>query len=458
MSLTPEKGAQIVAGFDYSTEQLHAAVARFQELASIGLEHDGEAMTMIPTYVTDVPDGSEKGTYLALDLGGTNLRVCSVTLDGDGTFSNRQCKYPVSKQLQVSDNWEDLFGFIAKKVGDFVEEHHSDAFEHTHVGNFLRLGFTFSFPVTQTAIDNGVLLRWTKGFHIASAVGKDVVSLLQTKLDEDGIPVKVAALVNDTVGTMMARSYGSGLKGGAAMGAIFGTGTNGAYMEKIENIKKLPTMPSNIKHMIINTEWGSFDNDLRVLPQTIYDIALDEITPNPGIQMFEKRISGMFLGEILRQILVVHYHNIKLAEAWSLDTALMSDICNDPTPDLARVGIILRQELAIDDSADNRRILRDITFAIGRRAARLSAIPIAALALSTGHSRSGLHYDIGVDGSVVEFYPGFETMLREALREILGTESESRIHIGIAKDGSGVGAALVALTTVMQETRESRMQ
>ena len=55
--------------------------------------------------------------------------------------------------------------------------------------------------------------------------------------------------------------------------------------------------------------------------------------------------------------------------------------------------------------------------------------------------------DIGVDGSLVEFYPNFEEYIREALREIpeIGARGEKRIRIGIAKDGSGVGAALIAL-------------
>jgi len=55
--------------------------------------------------------------------------------------------------------------------------------------------------------------------------------------------------------------------------------------------------------------------------------------------------------------------------------------------------------------------------------------------------------DIGVDGSLVEFYPNFEEYIREALREVpqIGPQGEKRIRIGIAKDGSGVGAALIAL-------------
>ena len=52
--------------------------------------------------------------------------------------------------------------------------------------------------------------------------------------------------------------------------------------------------------MVVNTEWGSFDNELSVLPTTKYDVALDAASVNPGIQMFEKRVSGMFLGELLR--------------------------------------------------------------------------------------------------------------------------------------------------------------
>lgn len=47
--------------------------------------------------------------------------------------------------------------------------------------------------------------------------------------------------------------------------------------------------------------------------------------------------------------------------------------------------------------------------------------------------------------SVAEFLPGFEGRVRQALKVLLGEECEGRIRIGLAKDGSGVGAALTAL-------------
>merc|ERR1711881_588990 len=109
------------------------------------------------------------------------------------------------------------------------------------------------------------------------AVGKDVCALLQKELDALHLPIRVAALVNDTVGTLMARSYTSPGKTGTLLGAIFGTGTNGAYVERLDRCSKLinnseatGTYDTSTGEMIVNTEWGSFDNSSSVLPDTPY--------------------------------------------------------------------------------------------------------------------------------------------------------------------------------------------
>lgn len=61
--------------------------------------------------------------------------------------------------------------------------------------------------------------------------------------------------------------------------------------------------------------------------------------------------------------------------------------------------------------------------------------------------------DIGVDGSVIEFYPRFEVYMREVLRAIegIGVAGEELVRIGIAKDGSSVGAAIIALIAAQQK-------
>lgn len=81
--------------FSLDTDALNSLSKHFIKAMDYGLANEGADMAMIPSFVTGVPDGSEKGTYLALDLGGTNLRVCEVKLKGDGTFEMKQEKYKV---------------------------------------------------------------------------------------------------------------------------------------------------------------------------------------------------------------------------------------------------------------------------------------------------------------------------------------------------------------------------
>jgi len=425
--------------------------------------------------------------------------VCSIQLNGDTTFNLTYSKIAIPKELMTAKTAEELFSFLAKQIELFLQTHHEDHYErHVQRRNSgaapgghedeeaFRLGFTFSFPVHQKGINRGTLIRWTKGFDIPDAIGRDVCELLQAEIDRLGLPVKVAALVNDTVGTLMARAYTAPGKGEAVLGAIFGTGTNGAYVEKLANVKKPMEGEFHDKstgNMIINTEWGSFDNQLNVLPNTTYDIQLDKDSVNPGIQMFEKRVSGMFLGEILRLAIVDMLkkpevslfkdenssHNdwkstTTIGDAsginrqWGLDSSIMSVAAADTTPELS----ILRQELdsqlhVYSPSLEDAHAFKAVADAVGRRAARLSAVAIAAIVLQTESLARGAEtaepVDIGVDGSLVEHYPYFRDMIYEALRAVdgIGEEGAARIRIGIAKDGSGVGAALIALVAAETE-------
>lgn len=58
---------------------------------------------MIPTFVQHVPSGTETGTFLALDLGGSNLRTCSVTLLGESRWTMKQQKYSVPSGVKEGE-------------------------------------------------------------------------------------------------------------------------------------------------------------------------------------------------------------------------------------------------------------------------------------------------------------------------------------------------------------------
>jgi len=428
--------------------------------------------------------------YLAVDLGGTNFRVCSIQLNGDTTFSLTQSKVAIPRELMEAKTAKELFSFLAKQIEIFLQKHHEDHFE-THIRrrqtvstpegyrdeHIFRLGFTFSFPVHQIGINRGTLIRWTKGFNIPDAVGQDVCALLQKEIDLLRLPVKVAALVNDTVGTLMARSYTSPGKTTTLLGAIFGTGTNGAYVEKLSKITKPleGEYDSSTGEMVVNTEWGSFDNGLKVLPNTIYDQILDRDSVNPGIQMFEKRISGMFLGEILRVVLAEmvktstvplfrddnsSHNDYKttttinesgpLFTQWAVDSSILSYAAEDTNPSLKTTRQAIDTQLGVSGaSIEDALAVKEISNAIAKRAARLAGVAIGAIVLQSGRLNPGAFappgpnssgaivedvkagnvaeavvatvnkladtaglavnedeiVDIGVDGSLVEFYP-----------------------------------------------------
>lgn len=495
-------------------------------------------MSQIPSYVTAVPDGTETGLYLAVDLGGTNLRVCSVDLHGDTTFTIKQSKIVVPPRLMTAATAAELFAFLAEQLDFFLQQHHEEmlqeyrakrllpsvsdqesGFEHS-----LLLGFTFSFTFEQEALDKGTMLRWTKGFNIPDAMGRDICEMFQTEINHLNLPVKVVALINDTVGTLLARSYTAPGNSKTLLGAIFGTGTNGAYVEKTIDITKLNTVHRNqSKEMILNTEWGSFDNELLVLPNTSYDEAVDRESVHPGIQLFEKRTSGMYLGEILRHVLLdmasVDSHIdanglSRLTHKSAIDASFLSMAASDDSDDLVVLRKNLKEYLNIEAGEETAKAVKIIALAIGRRAARLAGVAIAGVVLKSGRVSTGMvsesakgtpqivvsdrdlengvrkqqnllvttsnHItliyrsligiigswiswilgnpkyaphteqidiiDIGVNGSLIEFYPKFEKIARSTLRDIedIGNAGEKRIRIGIARDGSGIGAALAA--------------
>jgi len=286
-------------------------------------------------------------------------------------------------------------------------------------------------------------------------------------------------------------------------GCIFGTGTNGAYVEQVANIPKLKGNPIYEKggQMIINCEWGAFNNSRSHLPSTPYDNALDRLSLNVKSQAFEKFISGMYLGELVRHILVAlidaapkpllfsGHSSLVINKQYGFDTSIMSAveeawIGDDSSQDaflhpvftaefkqeelspkvvgkLQCIRQILVNQAGAKEgyvSLRDAAIVRWVCSLLARRAAHLSGVAISAVLIQQGYAslvgenkpirNQNGKLDIGVDGSLVEHYPDFLKTMRESLRKLVGEDVESRVEIGLAKDGSGVGAALGALVAV----------
>ena len=76
--------------------------------------------------------------------------------------------------------------------------------------------------------------------------------------------------------------------------------------------------------MVVNTEWGAFGNQSELdFILTKWDREVDRLSINPGKQIFEKMISGMYMGEVVRQVLIDlgKKHALKKYAQFALNTS-----------------------------------------------------------------------------------------------------------------------------------------
>lgn len=440
--------------FTLTPQRMRMIVEAFKETLELGLEQPGQTVPMLPTFVFGWPTGKETGDILAIDLGGTNLRVCLVNIQGDGKFEITQSKYRLTEE-QKHDEGQKLFDFCAECLKTFIDTNFSDD-NALKPGEILPLGFTFSYPCSQERIDHGALIRWTKGFGASNTEGHDVAAMLRKSIKNLNLPVELTALINDTTGTLIASHY---VNPKTKIAVIFGTGCNAAYMEHIKEIPKLKAcgIDENLD-MAINCEWGAFDSfEHEHLPRTKYDIMVDQNSNKPGEQSFEKLIAGRYLGEILRLIicelidegvLFLGQNTYKLENPYSLDTAFLSLMESDPTDELLMIIGIFSHFFAVETTLAERQFFRALAKLIGRRAARLSACGIAAIVSKVGYLDDGCL--VGADGSLYNKYPAFPDRVHEGLVDIFG-EKGRNIITRHAEDGSGVGSAIIAAMTKLRK-------
>lgn len=129
----------------------------------------------LPTPVTKLPSGHETGQFLAIDVGGSNLRVAFIELLGDAddrppstngadrsreTIRNAQRPrvrrtlekaWPIGEHLKI-DKTEDLFAWIGDCIAEVVGDRLSADVGKAPLPDEMLMGITFSFPMMFVAI------------------------------------------------------------------------------------------------------------------------------------------------------------------------------------------------------------------------------------------------------------------------------------------------------------------
>lgn len=426
-----------------SREQLLEVKKRMSEEMVRGLSkqtYEQATVKMLPTYVRSTPDGTEHGDFLALDLGGSTFRVLLVRVrSGKRHKVDMHHKIYSIPQETMQGTGEELFSHIVSCISDFLEYMGMR-------GASLPLGFTFSFPCQQSKLDQGILLNWTKGFKASGCVGEDVVTLLKDAVRCRGeFDLNFVAVVNDTVGTMMTCGYEDPK---CEVGLIVGTGTNVCYMEEMQNIE---VVEGDDGRMCVNMEWGAFgDNGELDDFFTQFDRFVDDCSNNPGKQRYEKMISGMYLGEIVRNVLMDFTTkgllfrgklSDRLKTRGIFETKFLSQIESDRLA-MRQVRSILQHLGLTSSTCDDSVLVKEVCSVVSRRAAQLCGAGLAAVVDKIRQNRNlqQLSITVGVDGTLYKTHPHFSSIMQETLQDLA---PQCKVTFHKSEDGSGKGAALI---------------
>jgi hypothetical protein len=148
---------------------LYNLARRFSEVYQhLALTSDQQ---FLPTPVTRLPTGEEVGRYLAIDVGGSNLRVAFIELLGEDADSDKgatgasgrsrdtirkaqrqrvrrtlEKAWPIQEHLK-KDKADDLFSWIGDCIAEVVADSLTSDATKGEVPAELEMGITFSFPI-----------------------------------------------------------------------------------------------------------------------------------------------------------------------------------------------------------------------------------------------------------------------------------------------------------------------
>lgn len=397
--------------FKLDNEQLKGIAYAFREKVEEGLSKKNAEIQCIPTFI--LPKAADvKGKALVLDLGGTNYRVAIVdfTQEKPVIYPNNGWKKDMSVMKSPGYTREELFKELADLIVEIKREEE------------MPIGYCFSYPAESVPGGDAKLLRWTKGVDIRKMVGQSVGKPLLDYLNEKNkIKFTGIKVLNDTIASLFAgltdKSYD------AYIGLIVGTGTNMATFIPADKIKKLDPAYSVEGLIPVNLESGNFHPPFL----TAVDDTVDAMSDSMGKQRFEKAVSGMYLGDILKAAFPLDEFEEKF-DARKL-TAIMNypDIHKDIYVQVARWIYSRSAQLVAASLAGLIALLKSYNKDIHR------ICLIAEGSLFWSESRKDKSYNI----LVME-------KLQELLRELQLEDVE--VHINNMSNANLIGTGIAALT------------
>jgi hexokinase len=106
------------------------------------------SISMLPSYIYTLPTGQERGSYLALDVGGSTFRVAFVELNGRGTGREsmrivKMCTYKICNLVKALEGHQ-FFDWMADRIEETLDD---PVIVKVHGIETLVMGLAWSFPI-----------------------------------------------------------------------------------------------------------------------------------------------------------------------------------------------------------------------------------------------------------------------------------------------------------------------
>ena len=397
--------------FDLKVEELKKIANTLQEKIEEGLKKDGQEILDIPTHIYPQKDIKD-GKALVLDWGGTNFRAAVVEYkDGNATIMGNEIKKKLLDKSATTGYSQDN---LLKDMADVISQLQYLTKDVTQIG------YCFSYPAASRLNGDAILLCWTKGMDIPEMIGKPVGEPLMNYLNNHK-DIKTTfsdiKVINDTVACLFAGLRVTGYD--SYMGLIVGTGTNMASLMPLDKIEKLNNKESAL--IPVNLESGNFKPPYL----TIIDRLVDAMSNNKGQQLFEKAISGGYLGEIFKTF----FYNEKVK--YDFDGGDLAKMLNNPQ--------------------DNPEHQVAIALWIYERSAKLVAASLAGLVqVLVSQNPSFKKICLAADGSVFwgkdkNGKPYYKELVEKELKALLPSDVSISI-IDETAEPNLIGSAIAALS------------
>ncbi len=399
-----------------------------------GLTGTESSLAMLPTYVETEREVPRNKPVIVMDAGGTNFRVATVCFKDEGEpeiSAFRVFPMPGIKEEVGKDRF---FGVMAGYIADIVGA--SDS-----------IGFCFSYPIEMFPSKDGRVLYFSKEIKAPQVVGQMIGASLNEAIgDSTDAGAKQIVLLNDTVATLLAgKAHSAGRNFDSYIGFILGTGTNTSYVEQNRNIAKAKDLDA-AKAQIINVESGGFGK----APRGTVDKQLDADSASPGVNVFEKMISGAYIGPLCHATLrLATQEGLFSKGAAQTLPALPETSTKDISDFLSRPegnGNPLAKALAQAPHADAATVYCLID-ALIERAAKLTAANLSSAAIKCDKGRDPTRpVCIVAEGTTFYHLTSLRQKVEYYLKQYLVDGQGVHYQIATVENATLIGAAIAGLT------------